>query len=121
MRWIDALTGCTGATATAIALFNADDFPVADGAVIETALIECVAQTAAAAMGHRAQARGGTFKHGMLMGVSNFHIHSRPALGKTLHIEVRERKRLGAMLLVSGIVSCNGQMIGSGELSLYAQ
>ena len=121
MRWIDALTDCTDTTATAIACFNSGHFALADGLVRETALVECVAQTVAAALGHRRQTRGqpGGAANGMLAAVSNFRIESRPPMGKQMSIEVRELRRFGPMLLVSGVVTCEGQRIASGELTLY--
>ena len=121
MRWVDALIDCTDTTTSATACFNADHFAVADGKVLETALVECVAQTVAAAMGHRAQAKGeskGIEEGGMLVSVSGFRIISPAPVGKPLQIEVQEIKRFGPMLLVSGRVSCEGQVIASGELTL---
>lgn len=90
--------------------------------VIETALVECMAQTVAAALGQRMQASGksGAGNHGMLAAVSNFKIHSRPPLDQTLTIEVREVKRLGPMLMITGKISCGAGLIATGELSLYA-
>jgi 3-hydroxymyristoyl/3-hydroxydecanoyl-(acyl carrier protein) dehydratase len=90
--------------------------------VLEPALVECVAQTAAAALGQRAQMRGqsGSAGIGMLTAVSDFQIHSRAPAGKQLQIKVRELRRLGPMLLVAGTVSCEGREIASGELMLYA-
>src|SRR2546427_6054756 len=84
MRWIDALTDCTDTTATATACFSSGHFAVADGLVREMALIECVAQTVAAALGHRAQTRGqpGGAANVMLAAVSNFRIESRLPTGK---------------------------------------
>jgi predicted hotdog family 3-hydroxylacyl-ACP dehydratase len=122
MRWIEALTDCTDTTARATANFTADHFAVSDGVVIETALVECVAQTVAAALGYRARASGkvGAANNGMLAAVSNFKILSHPPLDKTLTIEVRELKRLGPMLLIAGTISFDGQLIATGELSLYA-
>ena len=123
MQWINNLTGCTDTTATATACFGEIDFAVADGNVLETALVECVAQTVAAALGQRAQAGGGKTglaANGMLVAVSNFKIQARPPAGKTLHIEIREVRRLGLMLLIAGTISCGGQTVASGELSLYA-
>jgi predicted hotdog family 3-hydroxylacyl-ACP dehydratase len=122
MQWIKALTGCTETTATATACFNASDLAVSDGAVLETALVECVAQTVAAAMGYRAYTKGSTDRTpgGMLASVSNFQVHSRPDAGKQLLVEVSETKRFGPMLLVSGVVSCEGVQIASGELMLHA-
>jgi len=122
MRWIDALTDCTDTTARATVCLHDTSFAVADGKVLETALVECVAQTVAAALGQRMAASGktGADNHGMLAAVSNLKILSRPSLGKTLVIEVRELKRLGPMLLITGTISCEGQLIASGELSFYA-
>src|SRR6266478_83801 len=121
MRWVEALTDCTDTTASATACFDADHFAVAEGKVLETALVECVAQTVAAAMGHRAWAKGepdAVGESGMLVSVSAFRILSPPSVGKSLEIEVQEIKRFGPMLLVSGRVSCEGQLIASGELTL---
>src|SRR5215471_985238 len=100
MRWINALVSCTETTATATARFEADDFAMADGKVLESAMVECVAQTVAAALGQRSQGGGGkpsAAPNGMLVAASNFKIASRPAAGKTLQIEIRETKRLGPM------------------------
>ncbi|HSY74997.1 MAG TPA: hypothetical protein VK810_05965 [Dongiaceae bacterium] len=124
MRFIDALVECTETTAVATVCFRADSFAVANGLVLETALVECVAQTVAAALGQRAKISGqpdsGVAAKGMLVSVSNFKIQSRPPAEKTLRIEIRELKRLGLMLRVSGEISCDGKSIASGELTLYA-
>ena len=122
MRFIEELTGCTDTTATATACFRADHFAVAGGAVLETALVECAAQTIAAALGQRAKARGqsGVAAKGMLVAVTNFQIQSRPLAEKPISIEIREIKRLGLMLMISAAISCEGRKIASGELTLYA-
>jgi predicted hotdog family 3-hydroxylacyl-ACP dehydratase len=122
MLWIESLTRCTETEASAIASFKADDFAVSDGAVTETALVECVAQTVAAAQGQRAHMAGksGAPVSGMLAAVTDFRIQVRAPIGKPLLIDVRELKRFGPMLLVSGEITCEGQLIASGQLSLYA-
>jgi predicted hotdog family 3-hydroxylacyl-ACP dehydratase len=124
MRFIDALVECTENTAVATACFRADSFAVKNGLVLETALVECVAQTVAAALGQRATNSGesdsGVAAKGMLVSVSNFKIQSRPPVEKMLRIEIRELKRLGLMLRVTGEISCDGQPIAAGELTLYA-
>jgi predicted hotdog family 3-hydroxylacyl-ACP dehydratase len=122
MLWVESLTRCTEAEASATARFKATDFAIADGAVTETALVECMAQTVAAAQGQRARAAGksGAGISGMLAAVTDFRIESRAPLEKILQIEVRELKRLGPMLLVSGEITCEGKLIASGQLSLYA-
>jgi predicted hotdog family 3-hydroxylacyl-ACP dehydratase len=122
MRWLDELVEFTDTTAKATACFGVDHFAVSDGAVIETALVECVAQTVAAALGARAHASGKSSPPagGMLAAVSGFRVMARPPCGQKLHIEAREVKRFGPMLLVSGTVTCDGQLVASGELTLYA-
>jgi len=122
MRWINELTGCTETTATATACLGENDFAVADGRVLETALVECMAQTMGAALGQRTLTGGGKGRmvpDGMLVAVSNFKIGSRPEAGKTLHIEIRETRRLGPMLMITGTIACDGQTVATGELSLY--
>jgi predicted hotdog family 3-hydroxylacyl-ACP dehydratase len=124
MRFIDALVECAETVAVATVCFRADSFAVANGLVLETALVECVAQTVAAALGQRAkissESDSGIAAKGMLVSVSNFKIQSRPPAGKQLRIEIRELKRLGLMLRISSEVFCDEKSIASGELTLYA-
>ncbi len=122
MRWMEELLDCTDTTATATTRFTADHFAVAAGTVIETALVECMAQTVAAALGQRMRANGtpGAAHNGMLAAVSNFKIFTSPPLDQTLTIEVREVKRLGPMLMITGKISCGPELIATGDLSLYA-
>jgi predicted hotdog family 3-hydroxylacyl-ACP dehydratase len=125
MLWIESLIECTDTTVTATALLGHEHFTVDSGTVPECVLVECMAQTVAAALGQRARTRGhsanaGVGAPGMLAAVSNFQIHSLAPVGKPLRIEVREVKRLGPMLMVAGTVSCDGKTIAAGELTLYA-
>jgi predicted hotdog family 3-hydroxylacyl-ACP dehydratase len=125
MQWIDELIDYTDTTASAKASFGPGHLALNDGVILETALVECMAQTVAAALGARAQSakiseRKAEAASGMLAAVGNFRISAIPSAGKPLLIEVRELKRLGPMLLVLGTVSCAGELIASGELSLYA-
>lgn len=123
MRFIDALLECTDETATATACFAEKPSAVEKGEVLEGALVECVAQTVAAKLGSQSKKAGVTSPggaSGMLVAVSNFKIMMRPAAKETLKIDIRIRKRLGPMILVSANISCNGQIVAQGDLSLYA-
>lgn len=122
MRWVDALVECTETTAVATVRLGEDHFALHNGTLLETALVECVAQTVAAALGHRMRASGrpGAANQGMIIGVTNFKIITAPRAGETLTIETREVKRLGPMLLVAATITSAGQSIASGEISLYA-
>jgi predicted hotdog family 3-hydroxylacyl-ACP dehydratase len=122
MRWLDALTECTETTATGKVLVTAEHFAVVNDLMLESALVECAAQTVAAALGQRRHASGdsGPAPTGMLAAVSNFQITARPAIGDTLTIEVREVKRLGPMLMIAARLACGERLIATGELTLYA-
>jgi predicted hotdog family 3-hydroxylacyl-ACP dehydratase len=122
LRFIDTLTACSESAATAEARFGADHFAVTDGVVLDSALVECAAQTVAAAMGQRAKARGlgGVAANGMLVAVTNFKIQAPALAEKTISIEIRDLKRLGLMLMISAILSCEGRGIATGELTVYA-
>jgi predicted hotdog family 3-hydroxylacyl-ACP dehydratase len=122
MRWIESLVECTEKEARSRVRFSSEHFGVADGGVLESALVECMAQTVAAALGFhsRKAAPGSTPAMGMLAAVSNFKIHAKTPLDKTLEITVKEIKRLGPMRLVLGTIRFEEQLIASGQLSLYA-
>jgi predicted hotdog family 3-hydroxylacyl-ACP dehydratase len=122
MRFINALTSCEEKVATATACFSPTDYCVVDGKVLETALVECLAQTVAAALGQRQRSGGEQERevHGMLVAASNFKIVSHPPAGKVLHIEAWEKRRLGPMLMIAGKISCDGEIVATGDLSLYA-
>lgn len=123
MQWLKALTVAEEKLAVATACFAATDFPVVAGRVLEPALVECMAQTVAAALGARKRAgheREQQAGLGMLVAVSGFKIHFRPAPGQVLQITMRERRRLGPMLMVSGTIHCGDQLAAEGDLSVYA-
>ena len=122
MRWVASLLDCTETTAVATVPIGPEHFALRDGALLETALVECVAQTVAAALGQRLRASGqsGAANQGMLVAVTGFKVLAQPKAGQTLTIETREVKRLGPMLLITSTISCDGQLIATGELSLYA-
>src|SRR5439155_26915135 len=60
MRWIDSLIECTETEARGRVSFAKDHFAVVNGQIAESALVECVAQTVAAALGYRSRGKGNT-------------------------------------------------------------
>jgi predicted hotdog family 3-hydroxylacyl-ACP dehydratase len=122
MRWVNALSKCDDTSATGTACFPEDHFAVQDGFVVATALVECAAQTVAAAQGHHNRTGGpaGATNLGMLVAVSNFRIHTRPRAGEALTISVRQLKRLGPLLLIASTITGEGREIAAGQLTLYA-
>ena len=119
--WIDSLTECSEQEAKATVRFSQGHFAVHNGKVAESALVECVAQTVAAAFGwlSRQKAMGAKPGAGLLAAVSNFAFHQPVPLDKPLEIAVKQVRRLGPMVRISSRITENGQLIAAGELSLY--
>ena len=125
MRFIDALTDCTETTAVATVCFSADSFAVANGFVLETALVECVAQTVAAALGQRAKNSGqsdsGIAARGMLISLFQFQNSITSAIGKNNCASKSVNSNVSCLMLrVAGEIICDGQPVATGELTLYA-
>lgn len=126
MRMIDELIEIENETGRARVRFGNDHLGVADGRVMEAALVECMAQTMAAMQGYidrNTEPKNVVDDEdpglGMLTGVSNFEVHFRPEADAELIVSVSERKKLGRMHLIAGEIRCNGQLMAEGELKLY--
>jgi len=123
MRMIDALTEWSDDSARGVVVFDENHMAVHDGLVVESALVECIAQTVAAMEGAKRAAcenpGGPAGEHvGMLCGVSDFSVVRRPRAGDRLEVRVQVRKRLGPMLLADGQVLCDGLVAAEGSLKL---
>ncbi len=130
MTMVDVLVESGGGAARGEVTFPEDHLGVSGGRVLESALVECVAQTTAAMKGldagaarflNRPQAGGGDAGDapGMLAGVAAFRIVRQPRAGELLEIRVREEKSLGPMSLVAGQVLAGGEVVAEGQLKLY--
>lgn len=122
MRWIHHLLESDEYSATAEACFTEEDFAVQDGWVIESALVECVAQTTAASLAR--QKLAGTSSDdaavpGLLAAIHEFAFYQAVRCNITLRIHIRERLRLGNMRRVHGLVSSGDQVLAEGEISVY--
>ena len=118
MLMIDRLVDAGPGTAVAEATLGDGCLGVSAGRVLEAALVECVAQTAAAGKAVAA-AGAGPAAPGLLAGVSDFRVFRRPAAGERLTIRIREDRQLGPLTLVSGEVLAGGERVAAGRLKLH--
>jgi predicted hotdog family 3-hydroxylacyl-ACP dehydratase len=125
MLMIDCLVESSEGAACAEAALGEGHVGVSEGRVLESALVECVAQTAAAMKalaarrGGNAVAGRGDTAPGLLAGVTAFRVFRRPAAGERLTIRIREDKQLGPMSLVTGRVLCGDEVVAEGQLKVY--
>ncbi len=93
----------------------------AQGALWEAALIEGIAQTAAAMHGAAARRRGRGVLRGMLVGLSRFSIERLPKVGEVLEYEVSLVRELDAISLVHGQARVAGEVLAAGDFQFFTE
>jgi 3-hydroxyacyl-[acyl-carrier-protein] dehydratase len=119
MVLIDALGECTAQAAEAVKTFLPDSCGVREGYVQQGALIEALAQTAAALFGRQARAQGRGVGVGMLVGVSAFRFHAPVRCGEPLKLSVTVTRHLPPLCLAEGRVWKGGLLVAEGSLKFY--
>lgn len=98
-----------------------DNLFITDGCLSETALVENIAQTAAAGIGHRIQLTGEKVTGGYIGGIRNLQVHRLPKVGEELRTETSIEHRILSAVKILGIVKVDGEEIASCELQIFLQ
>ncbi len=92
------------------------------GDKLETAaLIENLAQTAAASAGYEALLLGEKVKIGFIGAISRLQVHGDAVLGDLLETEIKQLQQVLNVTMVSGSVRCAGKELLSGEMKIFLQ
>lgn len=94
---------------------------VENGVLRENALIENIAQTAAALNGYRAILEGGAVKNGYIGSIKKLEIKSLPKVGKTLNTVVAEIHNVMDTSIILGEVRDGDVLIARCEMSVFIQ
>jgi 3-hydroxymyristoyl/3-hydroxydecanoyl-(acyl carrier protein) dehydratase len=121
MVMIDALVACTERSATAVKTFREGDYGLEGEFVLEPALVECLAQTAAAMHGKLAREAGRAPGRGLLAGVTDFEFRGRARRDRELELIVEFTHRLGPLWVAHGTVKQDGAVIAAGDLKFYIE
>ena len=116
---IDSVLAVDDHEATAERLVR-DDATV-HGEIWELWLVEGLAQTAAVLNGRHERVAGVQRRKGMLVGIRGLKIHRNVRAGETVRFRVELIKRMGAVALVAGEASIDGQSIAEGEMKFYVE
>lgn len=118
MRWLDSASARPDGWIVGRHVVAADHPFVVNGRLPRTALIELIAQTAAAGGGAFTDAtRNGASASGMLIGLRNVEFHGDVAVGDSLEFRVRVTQRVGDMFRCEGRAFCGAQLICGGIFS----
>lgn len=81
-----------------------DNLFVEDGCFSAAGVLENIAQTCAARMGHIAQQQQGAIKVGVIGALRNMQLHQLPKVGETLHTTIKVEEEVFEMVLAHATV-----------------
>ncbi|GAO42092.1 hypothetical protein FPE01S_01_11050 [Flavihumibacter petaseus NBRC 106054] len=92
-----------------------------DGVLAPTALVENIAQTAAAAAGYQAKQSGEKVKIGFIGAIKNLQVFGEAREGDLLETETIQVQSVFNVSIVEGKVFCRGKLLASGEIKIFLQ
>ncbi len=116
---IDTLETCTAENASTTFTVQADNILVADGVLQEAALIENIAQTAAAHMGYTCKQENKPVPVGFIGAVQNLVIHSLPLVNDVLQTEIVVKNQVFNATIIAGSIVLNGKLIANCEMKIF--
>lgn len=121
MRLLDALWQASEQTAISSWLVPADSVFCWNGQLQAVALIENIAQTAAAHAGYWARQRQESPAVGFIGAVKDFQVHRLPRAGEELRTALQVGDNVLNFSLVKGIVFIGTERIAEAELKIFLQ
>lgn len=92
-----------------------------DGLMAEPGIIEHIAQSASAFMGHKALLAGEPLPVGYIGEVKKFHCHVRPAVGDVLTTAVVLGAEVNGVTLMTGEVYCGEVLVADTQMKLFVE
>lgn len=85
------------------------------------ALVENIAQTAAAGVGYKALQSGQPVQIGFIGAIRNLVVHELPSTGDLLETETKLVNTVFNVSVVEGTVSANGRVLATCEMKIFLQ
>lgn len=92
---------------------------VENGVLTEPALLENIAQTAAARAGYEANKENAPVRVGYIGAVKNFEVFELPVVGDILETEIITGNQVFDVSVIKGSVRCNGRLLASCEMKIF--
>jgi 3-hydroxyacyl-[acyl-carrier-protein] dehydratase len=119
MLLIDEVIEVSAESAVVTKTFQEGDFGTHGGLVLDSILIECVAQAVAVLNGFSALESGAPAARGLLVGIGGFEFLAKARTGIPLRISCKGTDRFGPFRLADGQVEQQGQLLANGSLKFY--
>ena len=116
---IDKLLDFSESTTTSGFGIKADNIFVENGVLKEPGLVENIAQTAAARAGYVSHTENKPVLVGYIGAVSNLQVYCLPKTGDELITEITIENQIFDVTLISGKITCNGQLVAQCKMKIF--
>jgi predicted hotdog family 3-hydroxylacyl-ACP dehydratase len=116
---IGELEHCEDTVARSRFEIKSDNIFVSDGILQEAALVENIAQTAAARAGWMAQKNDQPVAIGYIGAIQQLEITALPQVGQVLETEIRIVNQVFDVTLISGKINCDGKLLASCDMKIF--
>jgi 3-hydroxymyristoyl/3-hydroxydecanoyl-(acyl carrier protein) dehydratase len=116
---IDKLLSCSETATTTGFSIKEDNIFVEQGIFKEPGLVENIAQTAAARAGYISKTENKPVLVGYIGSVNNLQVFSLPVAGDELITEITIENQIFAVTLISGKITCNGQLVAQCKMKIF--
>lgn len=119
---VDTIYDAEGDTAhTGLSVTETNYFIEEDGRMAEPGLIEHIAQSASALMGHKALLAGQPLPVGYIGEVKKFHCYVRPAVGDELTTTINLGAEINGVTLMTGETRCGEALVADTQMKLFVE
>jgi len=119
---VDKIYDAEGDTAhTGLSVKQDNYFIEQDGRMAEPGLIEHIAQSASAFMGHKALIAGQPLPVGYIGEVKKFHCYVRPAVSDELITTVTLGAEVNGVTLMTGETRCGETLVADTQMKLFVE
>ena len=116
---IHELTACDGQSAKTILHINSDNLFVNRGQLTEPALVENIAQTAAARIGYICSRENKPVPIGYIAAVQHLKIDGLPKVGDILETEITIKNQVLNVTIISGHSRVGEKLVASCEMKIF--
>lgn len=116
---IGQLVGSDETTTSTTFQVRSDNIFVEDGVLSESALVENIAQTAAARAGYLVKKENLPVMIGYIGAIKDLEIFILPKINDNLETEIVIKHQVFDVTLISGTVRCNGKLLAQCEMKIF--
>lgn len=118
---VDELVAVDNNAGTTKFKVSADNIFIVNGRLTEPALIENIAQTAAARIGYICSQKKEPVPVGFIGAVQNLQVMHLPEPGQLLETTIEIKNQVFDVTIITGKISCNGSVLAQCEMKIFIQ